>query len=191
MHNLEDKQQADIGFPLESIHSALYIRINGERMPVMGVSMPSSIRIVNSFGQGKCTFEWVTISGCSKLTYVENWETNHLDHSQNDFYEDISYKFTLEWVYVWCMYMSNYMHLQKLFGTFYCDLLLLKAPSYSIITPTKTGDWVYLCFQYYSLSWNLLSQVAQFFQLPTPPPIPNILRAFFPELRKVLRYTYF
>ena len=132
-----------------------------------------------------------TIYGCSKLTYAENWETNHHDHPQNDFYEEISYKFTLEWVNVWCMYMNNYIHLHKLFGTFYCDLLLMKAPSYSIITPTKKGDWVYLCFQYYSLSWNPLSPVAQFFLFPTPPPIPNILQASFPELWKVLRYTYF
>ena len=32
---------------------------------------------------------------------------NHLDHLQHDFYVYISYKFTLEWVYVSCMYMKN------------------------------------------------------------------------------------
>ena len=42
----------------------------------------------------------------------------------------------------------------------------MKAPSYSIITPTKTGDWFYLSFQYYSLSWNPLSPVTQFFYSP-------------------------
>ena len=56
-HNLEIKQQADKGFSVESIHSALYITIYGERMPVMGVSRPSPGQTVNSFGQGKCTFE--------------------------------------------------------------------------------------------------------------------------------------
>ena len=40
------------------------------------------------------------IYGGGKLTFVENGETNHLDHLQHDFYVDISYKFTLEWVCV-------------------------------------------------------------------------------------------
>ena len=40
------------------------------------------------------------IYGGGKLTFVENGETNHLDHLQRDFYVDISYKFTLEWVCV-------------------------------------------------------------------------------------------
>ena len=37
-----------------------------------------------------------TTYGCVKLTYVENFETNDLDHVQHDFYVDMSYKFTFE-----------------------------------------------------------------------------------------------
>ena len=63
-------------------------------------------QIVNSFGQGKCTFDcqsgnlkklclWQPC--LNKLMHVENWNTDHLQHY---LYVDISYKFTLAWVFV-------------------------------------------------------------------------------------------
>ena len=63
-------------------------------------------QIVNSFGQGKCTFDcqsgnlknyssgWPCLN---KVMHVESWETNQLQHDLN---VDISYKFTLAWVFV-------------------------------------------------------------------------------------------
>ena len=65
-----------------------------------------SAQIVNSFGQGKCTFDcqsgnlkklclWQPC--LNKLMHVENWNTDHLQHY---LYVDISYKFTLAWVFV-------------------------------------------------------------------------------------------
>ena len=64
-------------------------------------------QIVNSFGQGKCTFNWLLVWEFQKLflwqpcfnkpMHVENWETDHL---QPDLYVDISNKFTLVWVFV-------------------------------------------------------------------------------------------
>ena len=113
-----------------------------------------------------------TIYGCSKLTYAENWETNHHDHPQNDFYEDISYKFTLEWVNVWCMYMNNYIHLHKLFGTFYCDLLLMKAPSYSISTPTKKEIEFISAFNITASVETRSPQLHNFFY--SPPRLPSL-----------------
>ena len=53
------------------------------------------------------------------------------------------------------------------------------------------GDWVYLCFQYYSHCWNPSSPVTQFTLFLSLPPIPNILRASSPVLREFLRYKYF
>ena len=53
------------------------------------------------------------------------------------------------------------------------------------------GDWVYLCFQYYSHCWNPSSPVTQITLFLSLPPIPNILRASSPVLREVLRYKYF
>ena len=66
-----------------------------------------SAQIVNSFGQGKCTFDWqsgnlknyasgnhVSTGSCM---LIENWNTDHLQHY---LYVDISYKFTLAWVFV-------------------------------------------------------------------------------------------
>ena len=61
-------------------------------------------QIVNSFGQGKCTFDCqsgnfknYSSSNLNKVTHVENWETDQLQHY---LYVDISYKFTLAWVFV-------------------------------------------------------------------------------------------
>ena len=59
--------------------------------------------IVNSFGQGKCTFDWqfqklsLWRPCLKKVMHVENWETDQLQH---ELYVDISYKFTLAWVFV-------------------------------------------------------------------------------------------
>ena len=66
-----------------------------------------SAQIVNSFGQGKCTFDCqsgnlknyasgnhVSTSSCM---LIENWNNDHLQHY---LYVDISYKFTLTWVFV-------------------------------------------------------------------------------------------
>ena len=86
--------------------------------------------IVNSFGQGKCTFDCqsenlknyasgnhVSTSSCM---LIENWNTDHLQHY---FYVDISYKFTLAWVYI------LYKHFHKWFGIFYCDnSVLMRVP---------------------------------------------------------------
>ena len=60
-----------------------------------------------------------------------------------------------------------------------------------MFTPTKTGDWVYLCFKYYIRYSNTPSPVTQYSLFLSLPHIPNILRASFPELHEVLRYTYF
>ena len=68
-------------------------------MAVTGGWRPLSVQIVNSFGQGKCTFDrqkfgnFKNLWPClSKLTDFENWE---IDHFQQDLlYVDISYKFT-------------------------------------------------------------------------------------------------
>ena len=60
-------------------------------------------QILNSFGQGKCTFDCQSgnlkdYSSClNKVMHVENWETDQLQH---DLYVDISHKFTLAWVFV-------------------------------------------------------------------------------------------
>ena len=63
-------------------------------------------QIVISFGQGKCTFDCQTgnIKNSSSGNHVStsscmlsDWETDQLQH---DFYVDISYKFTLAWVFV-------------------------------------------------------------------------------------------
>ena len=63
-------------------------------------------QIVNLFGQGKCTFDcqsgnfknyssgWPCLN---KVMHVESWETNQLQHDLN---VDISYKFSLAWVFV-------------------------------------------------------------------------------------------
>ena len=63
-----------------------------------------SEQIVDSFGQGKCTSVSLGIEKLclwhpclNKLVHVENWETYHLHH---DLYVDISYQFSLAWVFV-------------------------------------------------------------------------------------------
>ena len=67
-------------------------------MPVMKGWMPFSGQIVNWFGQGKCTFDWLGISQFIAVlsSHMLRMETNHLDHLQHDYYVDISYKFILE-----------------------------------------------------------------------------------------------
>ena len=81
-------------------------------------------QIVNSFGQGKCTFDCQSgnfknsSSGCpclNKVMHVENWETDQLQH---DSYVSISYKFTLAWVFV------SYAYTQITVNTFTNDLIL-------------------------------------------------------------------
>ena len=73
-------------------------------MAVMRGCRPSSGQIVNSFGQGKCTFNLKKNYDCawqpclSRLTYVENLETNQLDH------------LTFRWIFrAWVCFM----HVQK------------------------------------------------------------------------------
>ena len=81
-------------------------------------------QIVNSFGQGKCTFDCQSgnfknsSSGCpclNKVMHVENWETDQLQH---DSYVSISYKFTIAWVFV------SYAYTQITVNTFTNDLIL-------------------------------------------------------------------
>ena len=65
-------------------------------------SLIVSGQIVNSFGQGKCTFDrqsgnFKTYSSGNHDELVENWETDQLQH---DLYVNISYKFTLAWLFV-------------------------------------------------------------------------------------------
>ena len=82
-------------------------------------------QIVNSFGQGKCTFDCQSgnlknsSSGCpclNKVMHVENWETDQLQH---DLYVAISYKFTLAWVFVShpCTQIKFCEQFHKWFGT--------------------------------------------------------------------------
>ena len=58
----------------------------------------------------------------NKLMHVENWNT---DHFQRYLYVDISYKFTLAWVFVShaCsqLHATNYKHFHKWFSIFYRD----------------------------------------------------------------------
>ena len=64
-------------------------------------------QLVSAFGQGKCTFDYqsgnlknyasgnhVSTSSCM---LIENWNTDHLQHY---LYVDISYKFTLAFIFV-------------------------------------------------------------------------------------------
>ena len=64
----------------------------------------------------------------NKVMHVENWETDQLQH---DLYVDISYKFTLSWVFVShaCMYANKCEHFHNWFGTLYSDnSVLMRVP---------------------------------------------------------------
>ena len=103
-------------------------------------------QIVNSFGQGKCTFQKLFLwQPClNKLMHVENWGTDQLQH---DLYVDISYKFTLSWVFVShaCMYTNKCEHFHNWFGTLYSDnsVLMRAASSQNLTHPA--WDYTVVC----------------------------------------------
>ena len=88
-------------------------------------------------------------------------------------------------------YLHNFAHATLIVPTPFKCHILFKARTLSSSFLQPKGDWVYLCFQYYSRCRNPPSPVRH---LPLFPPslplIPNILRHSSPELREVLRFTY-
>ena len=91
----------------------------------------------------------------------------------------------------WTRELHNFGYAALMIATLLKSHILFKARALGSSLLQPKGDWVNLCFQYYSHCWNQPSPITQFTLFLSLPPIPNILRASSPVLREVLRYKYF